>query len=136
MRERKKYMKRVISTLLITISIFMAFSMTAFAAPVSSVSIIEKGVWNSNFGSPYLDSKNGHVYVVVRTIGDGRSVATYDGYTTKEFWYDSINAGTPIGFDRYYDCGPVTSGSHTFKVSVTSDGSPYNTMTRTITIKN
>lgn len=130
-------MKRVISTLLITISIFMAFSMTAFAAaPVSSVSIIEKGVWNSNFGSPALDSMNGHVYVVVRTVGHGRSVATYDGDRTNEFWYDSINAGAPIGFDRYYDCGLVTPGSHTFKVSVTSDSSPYNTITKTVTIKN
>lgn len=32
--------------------------------PVTSVSIIEKGVWNRNFRSPALDSMNGHVYFV------------------------------------------------------------------------
>lgn len=143
-------MKRAISTLLITISILMLFSMNVFAAdnaletkqqraplqPVTSVSIIEKGVWNRNFGSPALDSMNGHVYFVVRTMGHGGSVATYDNVNTKEFWYDVIKnyAGTPIGFERYYDCGPVTSGKHTFRIKVTSYGSPYNTIEKTGTV--
>ncbi|WP_349948555.1 DUF4879 domain-containing protein [Lacrimispora sp. BS-2] len=128
-------MKRVISTLLITISVLMAFSMTAFAAPlqpVSSVNIIEKGVWDKNFGSPALDSMNGRVYFAVRTMGHGSAVATYDNVKTKEFWHDVITnyAGTPIGFDRYYDCGPVTTGKHTFRIKTTSYGSPYNTIER------
>ena len=132
-------MKRVISSLLITISILMVFSMTAFAAPqqpVSSVSIIEKGVWNKNFGSPALDSMNGHVYFVVRTMGHGGSVATYDNVNANEFWYDVIKnyAGMPIGFERYYDCGPVTSGKHTFRVKVTSYSSPFNTIEKSGTV--
>lgn len=132
-------MKRVISTLLITISILMVFSMTAFAAPlqpVSSVNIVEKGVWNKNFGSPALDSMNGHVYFAVRTMGHGSAVATYDNVNTKEFWYDVIKnyAGTPIDFDRYYDCGPVTSGKHTFRIKTTSYSSPYNTIEKSGTV--
>ncbi len=154
MKERKK----VISSLLITISILMLFSMTAFAAdnaseakqpassvqpmasqqPVTSVTIIEKGIWNRNFGSPALDSMNGHVYFVVRTMGHGKDVATYDYASTKEFWYEALKnyGGTVIGFERYYDCGLATPGTHTFRIKTTSYGSPYNTIQTSGTITN
>lgn len=148
-------MKKISRLITVVLALCMAFSTVAFAAEsemsVTEVSDIqmyvsemagEVGIQPREPAPPISgatitdilqDTNTGRVYAVVEVTGYGYAYGYIDG--TKVELYDSTPVGSPIvtGFIYIFDCGVLSSGSHTFRYSGTSYNRPWNTVNRQVT---
>ena len=148
-------MKKISRLITVVLALCMAFSTVAFAAEpemsVKEVSDIqtyvsemagEVGIQPREPAAPISgatitdilqDTDTGRVYAVVEVTGYGYAYGYIDG--TKVALYDEIPVGSPIvtGFIYIFDCGVLSSGSHTFRYSGTSYNRPWNTVNRQVT---
>ena len=128
-------MKKISRLMTLVLALCMAFSTVAFAAEpemsVTEVSDIQKYV--SEMADILQDTDTGRVYAVVEVVEYGYAYGYIDG--TKVELYDSTPVGSPIvtGFIYIFDCGVLSSGSHTFRYSGTSYNRPWNTVNRQVT---
>ena len=135
-------MKKISRLITLVLALCMVFSTVAFAAEpemsVTEVSDIQKyvsemageaGIEPREPAAPITsatitdilqDTDTGRVYAVVEVVGYGYAYGYIDG--TKVELYDSTPVGSPVvtGFIYIFDCGVLSSGSHTFRYSGTS----------------
>ena len=125
----------------------MMFSMTAFAAEKETTIKLDNVEYSSEGPetrgpAPAVSSvsikgakiENGHVIVEVYIVGYGHNeIATWDGNNATMIDQDMITGTGSVvyAFRQYWDCGPATVGTHTFKFSTTSINSPWNTKSAT-----
>lgn len=112
-------MKRTLRILSVVCILLIAFSTTTFAAPAPPVS-------SANIIDAYIGT-DGNVYIAVQVTGYGSPSATWDGVTA-DYDIQTIGKPTVTGFYYTFNCGEATIGSHTFKFSITSHNSPWNTV--------
>lgn len=128
----------------------MAFSTVAFAAEVE-MSVTEVGdiqkyasetvgevgiepeepapsIMSAAIVDILQDTDTGRVYAVVDIVGYGYAYGYIDG--TKVDIYSSTPVDSPIVtcFRYIFDCGVLSSGTHTFRYSGTSYNRPWNTV--------
>ena len=144
-------MKKISRLVTLVLALCMAFSTVAFAAEpemsITEVSDIQQyvsekagevGIEPREPAAPITsatitdilqDTETGKIYAVVEVVGYGY----IDG--TKVELYDSTPVGSPVvtGFIYIFDCGVLSSGSHTFRYSGTSYNRPWNTVNRQVT---
>ncbi len=141
--------KKVSRMLVITLSLVMLFSMTAFAATSESegnhnlkISMDKSSDSNKALRAPapavtsvtieggYIDS-NGDVIIQVYIVGYGQNeIAKWDGNKVTLEDEDLIAGSDRVvyAFRQYYNCGTATVGTHTFTFSTTSINYPWNTL--------
>lgn len=150
------YMKKISRLITTVLVLCMAFSTVAFAAETTSITEVNdaQAYFNDKAGEPgiqsrepappitsatitdiLLDDSNGHVYAIVQVAGYGSAYGYIDG--TRVTLADSATIGSPVvtGFIYLFDCGVLSSGSHTFRYSGTSYNSPWNTVSTQITFQ-
>lgn len=148
------YMKKISRLITTVLVLCMAFSTVAFAAETTSITEVNdaQAYFNDKAGEPriqlrasappitsatitdiLLDDSNGHVYAIVRVAGYGSAYGYIDG--TRVTLSDSETIGSPVvtGFIYRFDCGVLSSGSHTFRYSGTSYNRPWNTVSTQVT---
>jgi len=113
-------MKRTFRALSVVLILLVVFSATAFAAPAPPVSQVQ--ITGASINS------DGNVYVTVRVTGYGQPFATWDGGQITDYDIQTIGKPTVTGFYYIYNCGKAVKGSHTFKFSIRSFNSPWNTL--------
>lgn len=152
-----KNMKKLAKLITLVMVLCMSFSTVAFAAEptmsVTEVSDVQEYFQSKATGSGIesrepappitsatitdilLDDSTGHVYAIVEVAGYGSTFGYIDG--TRVDLIDSATIGSPIvtGFIYLFDCGVLSSGSHTFRYSGTSYNSPWNTVNRQVTFQ-
>lgn len=143
-------MKKISRLMTLVLALCMAFSTVAFAAEpemsVTEVSNIQQyvsemagevGIEPREPAPPITsativdilqDTDTGRVYAVVDVVGYGYAYGYIDG--VKVELYSSTPVGSPIvtGFRYIFDCGVLSSGTHTFRYSGTSYNRPWNTV--------
>lgn len=143
-------MKKISRIITLVFALCMVFSTVAFAAePEMSVTEIsdiqqfvsdtagEVGIEPREPAPPITsativdilqDTDTGRVYAVVDVVGYGYAYGYIDG--VKVELYSSTPVGSPIvtGFRYIFDCGVLSSGTHTFRYSGTSYNRPWNTV--------
>ena len=136
-------LKKIRRLLAFTLAFVMMFSMTAFAAEKETTIKLDNVEYSSEGPetrgpAPAVTSvsiegakiENGHVIVEVYIVGYGHNeIATWDGNNATMIDQDMITGTGSVvyAFRQYWDCGPATVGTHTFKFSTTSINSPWNT---------
>lgn len=148
-------MKKISRFITVVLALCMAFSTVAFAAEpemsVTEVSDIqmyvsemvgEVGIQPREPAPPISgatitdilqDTDTGRIYAVVEVTGYGSTFGYIDG--TRVSLYSSTPVGSPVvtGWIYIFDCGVLSSGSHTFRYSGTSYNRPWNTVNRQVT---
>lgn len=143
-------MKKISRLLTVVFVLCMVFSTVAFAAEpemsVTEISGIEQyvsdmagevGVEPRDSAPPITraeivdilqDTDTGRVYAVVDVVGYGYAYGYIDG--ARVDLYSSTPVGSPVvtGFRYIFDCGVLSSGTHTFRYSGTSYNRPWNTV--------
>lgn len=148
-------MKKISRLITLVLALCMVFSTVAFAAEpemsVTEVSDIqmyvsemvgEVGIQPREPAPPISgatitdilqDTDTGRIYAVVKVTGYGSTFGYIDG--TRVSLYSSTPVGSPVvtGWIYIFDCGVLSSGSHTFRYSGTSYNRPWNTVNRQVT---
>lgn len=143
-------MKKISRIITLVFVLCMAFSTVAFAAEsemtLTEISGIDEYI-SSMDGEPGIESREaappitsatifdilqdtdtGRIYAVVDVVGYGYAYGYIDG--TRVDLHSSTPVGSPIvtGFRYVFDCGVLSSGTHTFRYSGTSYNRPWNTV--------
>jgi len=140
-------LKKIRRLLAFTLAFVMMFSMTAFAAEKETTIKLDNVEYSSEGPetrgpAPAVSSvkiegafiKNGDVIVQVYIVGYGHNeIATWDGTSATMVDQDMITGTGSVvyAFRQYWNCGPATVGTHTFRFSTTSINSPWNTKSAT-----
>lgn len=148
-------MKKISKIITLVLALCMAFPTMAFAAEtemsITEVSNIQQyvsdtasdvGIEPREPAAPITgatitdilqDTNTGRIYAVVEVVGYGYAYGYING--SKVDLYSSTPVGSPIvtGFVYIFDCGVLSSGSHTFRYSGTSYNRPWNTVSRQVT---
>lgn len=142
-------MKKITRFITAVLILCLAFSTVAFAAERITVKKVNgaQQYFNDKFGESgiqtrdpappitsativdiLLDDSNNHVYAIVQVTGYGSAYGYIDGMGVS--LVDSAPIGSPVvtGFFYLFDCGVLSSGTHTFRYSGTSYNSPWNTV--------
>lgn len=82
-----------------------------------------------------LDDSNNHVYALVKVMGYGSTFGYIDGMRVDLLKTTTIGSPVVKGFVYWFDCGVLSSGSHTFRYSGTSYNSPWNTVSTQVTFQ-
>lgn len=143
-------MKKISKLITAVLVLCMAFSTVAFAAEpdmtVKKVSDIQ-GYFKELAGEPgietrepappitsatildiLLDDSTGNVYAIVQVAGYGSTYGYIDGVRVDLIDVEPIGSPIVTGFLYLFDCGVLSSGSHTFRYSGTSYNRPWNTV--------
>lgn len=147
-------MKKITRLITVVLALCMAFSTVAFAAEpemsVTEVSDIqtyvseiagEVGIEPRDAAPPITDADiidilqdtdTGEIYVVVEVVGYGSTYGYIDGTRTDDYTITPVGSPIVTGFIYIFNCGVLSSGSHTFRYSGTSYNRPWNTVNRQI----
>lgn len=80
-----------------------------------------------------IDDDTGNVYAIVSVTGYGSAYGYIDGASVSLLQSTPVGSPVVTGFVYIFDCGVLSSGSHTFRYSGTSYNKPWNTVNRTAT---
>ena len=116
-----KRLAKIVALIMVAILSVQMLKLTAHAAPAPAVSRIQaESCW---VGS------DGFVYVRVLVTGYGRSEnATYDGTNCQLVNYEPVRQPVVSQFRYTYRCKRAETGSHVFAFRITSQNSPWNTV--------